>query len=189
MRPLARYAEFKGRSGRAEFWAFMLMVWVVYAGLYAWILTPLIPIFQTGKADVEIASHLLASFGVMMLAGLLLFLPTLAVQVRRLHDSNRTGWWVLLPTGFSMAGQHLAYIFNAEAIMTETVRSAAAVEAMEAFDLQSVWQAYWPSYQLTLPWAMAPSLAASLILLAFYLWPGSKGVNRFGSDPRADAST
>lgn len=187
LRPLARYADFKGRSGRAEFWAFTLLLWVVYGGLYAWILTPLIPVFQGKAPGVEIFIHILTSVGVMSLAGLVLFLPVLAVQVRRLHDSNRSGWWIVLPTGLSMAGQQLAYIFQAGDIMRTSMQASQAAEAMTgpSFDFARLWEAYWPLYQVVLPWAFGPSLAGYLVLLLFFLLPGSKGENRFGPSPRA----
>ena len=33
---------------------------------------------------------------ILLIVGLGLFLPTLAVQVRRLHDLDRSGWWILI---------------------------------------------------------------------------------------------
>ncbi|MBP2158667.1 MULTISPECIES: DUF805 domain-containing protein [Asticcacaulis] len=191
LRPLARYADFKGRSGRAEFWAFTLLLWVVYGGLYAWMLTPLVPVFQGQTPGVEIFIHILTSVGVMSLVGLVLFLPALAVQVRRLHDINRSGWWVILPTGLSMAGQQLAYIFQSGDIMRTTMQASQAAEAMAgpSLDFARLWDAYWPLYQVVLPWAFGPSLAGYLVLLIFFLSPGSNGENRFGQNSRLGATT
>jgi uncharacterized membrane protein YhaH (DUF805 family) len=190
-RALMRYADFNGRSNRAEIWAFFLLVWVIYGAFYAWALIPLVPVFQGQTPDIRIFGHLLTSFGLLMLFGLLLFLPILAAQVRRLHDSNRTGWWVLLPTGLSLAGQQLVYVFNAESIMKATMRMNQGVEttATSTFDFASVWGAYWPLYQIILPWTFVPSLLGSVILLIFYLLPGSRGDNRFGPKPGARAAT
>jgi uncharacterized membrane protein YhaH (DUF805 family) len=186
---LTRYADFKGRSNRAEFWAFLLVVWVIYGAFYAWALIPLVPVFQGQTPDIGIFSHLLMSFGLLTLFGLLLFLPVLAAQVRRLHDTNRTGWWVLLPTGLSLAGQQLVYVFNADGIMKATMQMNQGIATVtgSTFDLASIWATYWPLYRIILPWTFGPSLLGSLILLAFYLLPGSRGDNRFG--PGARAST
>jgi uncharacterized membrane protein YhaH (DUF805 family) len=78
---IRRYAEFDGRSGRPEFWWFMLWNLVITVVVY------LVGIAVLGSAR----GGLLAD-----LYGLLVLLPSLGVEIRRLHDTNRTGWWVLL---------------------------------------------------------------------------------------------
>lgn len=74
---LKRYAEFKGRSCRREFWYFNLFL--VAANIVASNLDSAIgvPLFS-----------LVVTFG--------LLVPGIAVSVRRLHDTNRSGWWALL---------------------------------------------------------------------------------------------
>lgn len=75
---LKRYADFSGRARRKEYWMFVLF-------------------------------HLLISLGVGLIDGILgtgptlglvyavaVFLPGVAVSVRRLHDTGRSGWWLLL---------------------------------------------------------------------------------------------
>jgi uncharacterized membrane protein YhaH (DUF805 family) len=69
-----RYADFNGRASRSVFWQYIL-VYVVIAVLLA----------------------LLGLRLVVNLIHLALFLPTLAVCVRRLHDLGKSGWLVLLP--------------------------------------------------------------------------------------------
>jgi len=64
------YAKFRGRAGRSEYWWFFLFTVLA----------------QT------VASSISDDFG--NLVGLAVFLPGLAVQVRRLHDTGRSGWWV-----------------------------------------------------------------------------------------------
>ncbi len=67
-----KYAEFAGRATRSEFWWFFLFTLLVSVGL-------------------DMVSHTLS--GLFSLATLL---PSLAVGARRLHDTNRSGWWLLL---------------------------------------------------------------------------------------------
>jgi uncharacterized membrane protein YhaH (DUF805 family) len=74
---LKKYTEFHGRAGREEFWMFFLVNLVVLVGL--WML------------DGLIGLGLLSA-----LYGLAVLLPTLGVYIRRLHDTGRSGWWVLL---------------------------------------------------------------------------------------------
>jgi uncharacterized membrane protein YhaH (DUF805 family) len=74
-----KYATFHGRARRSEYWWFQLFLAI--AGV------------ASGIADA-IVSAPLAWFAFLVL--LVSFLPSLAVFVRRLHDVDRSGWWVLL---------------------------------------------------------------------------------------------
>lgn len=69
---LKQYVDFNGRARRTEYWAFNLVNFVI-ALVLCYININLSYIF-----------------------GLLMFLPSLSVQVRRLHDISRSGWWVLI---------------------------------------------------------------------------------------------
>jgi len=73
----AKYATFTGRSPRSEYWYFVLFQ--VIANLVA------------GLIGAEIGLKLIGTF-----VEVLLFLPGLAVGVRRLHDIDKSGWWLLL---------------------------------------------------------------------------------------------
>jgi uncharacterized membrane protein YhaH (DUF805 family) len=77
---LSKYATFSGRAGRPEFW------WWVLASLLASIVVNLLD-YAIGMGDVRPLSAIY---------GLAILLPQLAVSVRRLHDADRTGWWLLL---------------------------------------------------------------------------------------------
>ena len=81
---LKKYAVFSGRSRRAEYWYFVLF--------------NLIAIIVLSLIDT-----LLGTFNVVQGVGLLsgiyslaVLIPSLAVTVRRLHDVDRTGWWILI---------------------------------------------------------------------------------------------
>lgn len=79
-RCLRLYATFQGRAARSEFWWFTVFVYLaVFAGKLV-----------AGIADAE-AGDVLA-----VLTWLALLLPALAVTVRRLHDVNKRGWWMLI---------------------------------------------------------------------------------------------
>ena len=75
---LKKYAEFEGRARRKEYWMFILFDFI----------------FTIAAAVLD---EILGSEPVIYIVyGLVLILPTLAVTVRRLHDTNRSGWWILL---------------------------------------------------------------------------------------------
>lgn len=82
---LLRFADFKGRSRRAEYWWFTLAI-------FCWSILEQITI-EIFKS-VPILGALLA-LGV-FLASLALIVPSLAVYFRRLHDTDRSAWWLLL---------------------------------------------------------------------------------------------
>ncbi|MDQ0621725.1 DUF805 domain-containing protein [Paraburkholderia graminis] len=78
---LSKYVEFSGRARRKEYWMFLLFN-VIIGIAYGVVLVIL---------DLE-ESRFWRN-----LYPLLVFLPGLAALVRRMHDSNRSGWWALCP--------------------------------------------------------------------------------------------
>ncbi|MCQ2232584.1 MAG: DUF805 domain-containing protein [Paludibacteraceae bacterium] len=84
---LKNYANFNGRARRKEYWMFTLFYTLLYLPVYA------ITMFATSQ---ELLSLALIANLLMMVIALGLLLPALAVQVRRLHDINKSGWWILL---------------------------------------------------------------------------------------------
>ncbi len=78
----ANYVTFSGRAQRSAFW-----LWVLFAILAS---------VACGIIDGAIFGFDEANKPLSGLFGLATFLPGLAVTVRRLHDTGRSGWWVLL---------------------------------------------------------------------------------------------
>ena len=94
---LKKYAMFKGRAGRTEYWRFVLLN--VTFGFGAYVLDC---VFRTpSRLQVDLANFLIPGLlnvtsvfvGIYLLA---VFVPFLAVAVRRLHDTGASGWWCLL---------------------------------------------------------------------------------------------
>lgn len=73
----ANYARFSGRARRSEFWWFFLALFLA----------------STGALIVAAVADLLWLYYVLILP---FVLPLIAVAVRRLHDTGRSGWWYLL---------------------------------------------------------------------------------------------
>jgi len=80
----AKYATFDGRARRKEYWYFVLFYCLALVALV--IVDGII-----GTLEEEAGAGLLSGLFV-----LVTFVPTLAVTVRRLHDTNRRGWWILI---------------------------------------------------------------------------------------------
>lgn len=81
---LKKYAVFTGRSRRREFWMFFLFTMLIAGGL-------MLVDALTGTYDKDRGFGLLSG-----LWSLATVIPYLAVGVRRLHDTGRTGWWWLI---------------------------------------------------------------------------------------------
>jgi uncharacterized membrane protein YhaH (DUF805 family) len=96
LEPLRRYAEFSGRSRRSEYWLWMLLQAVVFITLS--LLTGA-EMFARGPFGYTLAGpnpDAMVPLGAAAALAALVIIPNIAVQVRRLHDSDRSGWWLLL---------------------------------------------------------------------------------------------
>ena len=92
--PLRRYAEFSGRSRRKEFWLFFLFQFLVSAAIGIVFGRPS---YEQYGGFFGFSTSLTGPGGVVQnLFGLAMFIPSLAVSVRRLHDIDRSGWFLLL---------------------------------------------------------------------------------------------
>ena len=81
---LKKYVEFSGRARRKEYWMFTLISVII--SIVLGIVDRLIGTdFNNGSNGVLSSVYSLA-----------VLLPSLAVGVRRLHDTNRSGWWILI---------------------------------------------------------------------------------------------
>ena len=79
--PFARYFDFQGRSTRKEYWLFFLFWAIGY--------------FVTGAIDI--ANNPETTIGpVGPTFALATIIPLYSVSIRRLHDIDRTGWWILI---------------------------------------------------------------------------------------------
>jgi uncharacterized membrane protein YhaH (DUF805 family) len=82
---LSQYADFSGRARRKEYWMFVLFYMIF--GFVAIIIDSVIMVL------LELKQPILACTGVYYVA---MILPTLALTVRRLHDTGRNGWWIFI---------------------------------------------------------------------------------------------
>ena len=73
-----KYASFSGRARRTEYWMFFLVYFVIAL------------VIGVVEGLLSIGGYLTGIFALVHL------LPSLGVTVRRLHDTGRSGWWILL---------------------------------------------------------------------------------------------
>ena len=91
--PLKRYADFQGRSRRMEYWMFILGIIIVEVVLFS--LMGVLGVFSP-RTDGSTPVMMLPLFGILGIFGLAIIIPAIAVQVRRFHDQNLSGWLVLI---------------------------------------------------------------------------------------------
>lgn len=75
---LKKYADFRGRARRTEYWLFFLFNLVIATLL--------------GVVDFFLGT--LGALGALF--ALAILIPSIAVAARRMHDTNRSGWWLLI---------------------------------------------------------------------------------------------
>jgi uncharacterized membrane protein YhaH (DUF805 family) len=165
--PLKRYADFSGRSRRMEYW-----MWVVFQALIA--IAFLVVLLAVGGAAlmsgdpaqmVAVGGIVILLYLLWALLGLIFFIPNLAVTVRRLHDTNRSGWWVLAPWG-----PYLLMIFASAAIVGTTSKPDETTLGMMGLVMIVLGLA---------------ALVLGLVVLVFLFLEGTKGPNQYGPDPKS----
>lgn len=106
----SKYVDFKGRASRSEFWWWTLFTWIVVtvlgflAGFFVLGMNDTYAEFTENSGGDFVVSDFVADIGplgylfmaLFALWYLITFIPSLAVLVRRLHDSSRSGWWYFI---------------------------------------------------------------------------------------------
>jgi uncharacterized membrane protein YhaH (DUF805 family) len=146
---MRRYFEFGGRSSRYEFWFFVLFM--IIASIVASFIDGLM--FGAGAESFGILSPIVS---------LVHFIPSIAVSVRRLHDIDRTGWWILLAFAPLVV---IAVLLGLLMLSTEDLMTSRA------------------GLGTSMVIGGLAYLAAAILLIVFYCTRGTPGPNRFGPEP------
>jgi uncharacterized membrane protein YhaH (DUF805 family) len=89
----SKYLQFDGRARRTEYWMYTLFNLIALVAL-------------AGVAAISSSTLVMAIY---LLYALATLLPSLAVSIRRLHDSGRSGWWLLVGIVPLLGGVALLY--------------------------------------------------------------------------------
>lgn len=90
---IKNYTNFSGRATRREYWFVTLINIFTFIVLY--IVAIIVLGVEPNDTDPDGLINYLPLVGLVII-GIAAILPTLALEVRRLHDSNRRGWWMLI---------------------------------------------------------------------------------------------
>lgn len=165
--PLKKYATFSGRAPRAEFWWFTLFLILGYFAVWFLLVGTIGGIAASGT---EPSAGMFGAVGVGMifivLFWLAMIIPTIAVGVRRLHDTNRSGWW--LGGFYALYGIYMVMSFGT--VLSAGMDPTAAPEPnMGALGMTMILGLLMLIY--------------TIVLLVFYCLPGTPGPNNYGPDP------
>ncbi len=163
--PLKRYFDFRGRSRRKEFWMWVLFTVIANIVLSAADAALGLGGSMSGNSNLGADGSSMGAAGALKggllasLFALATFIPSVAVSVRRLHDINRTGWWIVFPLVFSVTGFVLMFAGAMSGLGGTTVAVGTGILVLGVLSL--------------------------LLLLIWYFMAGTAGPNRFGEDPKA----
>ncbi len=155
---LTRYVLFSGRAPRSELW------W--------WVLACVLLFLAVGVVDLVVAS-VVGFSPVGLLLALALLVPSLAVSVRRLHDSGLSGWWVLLLLGLGLASGVVLVV----GLLTLLV---GAVQSAELAPGGGDGRATLTGGLVLVLAAAVVDLVVAVTWLVLMLRPSTPGVNRYG---------
>jgi uncharacterized membrane protein YhaH (DUF805 family) len=160
--PLKRYVDFNGRSRRTEYWLWFLFQ--IIASI----------VFGVLKSIIGNTAEILN-----FIFSLAILLPTIAVGVRRFHDVNRTGWWILFPFA----------VFVVAMVVFFSINGASFINNMKSF--ADIGPNPTPDQAMAMLTALAPMawvflvwFAAGVVTFVFQVTDGTPGPNRFGPDPK-----
>jgi len=102
------YANFNGRARRKEYWMYTLILTVLLIALMTIMFSALSFSDETGIETGPIAYLTVLLFFVFLVAH---FIPSLALTVRRLHDTGKSGWWYLI-VFIPYLGNFVIFIFT-----------------------------------------------------------------------------
>ena len=146
-RPFQKYADFTGRAPRPEYWWYILGLIIVAV------------VISIIESIVGVKGMILGVYGPLTaLFGLATIVPSLAVGARRLHDTNRSGWWQLI-----------AYVPYGLLIFLRP----GANTGLGAVALAGI--------------VSLIALVCAIVLIVFMCLPGTPGDNRYGPNPYGGA--
>ena len=145
---LSKYFDFKGRARRSEYWWFYLFT--------------IIGSIITGIIDAIIFGVESAANGgvISLIFSLAVIIPTISAAARRLHDTNRSGWWQLLPL------TPLLILILAGVMIAAAGGSAGSASAV------------------LIVVGVIAMLATIILLIVWLATDGHKTDNRFGPSPK-----
>lgn len=176
-----KFFDFKGRARRSECWWFVLFVLIV---TFVWcILGSFISVavmFGLGGENFNPKTAAILLTVVAFIPLLFLIIPCYAVYTRRLHDTGRSGWWIVLSLIIGIA--YAAAYFKALMPMWERIDEG-AIPATQFHVIADTFQTS-PALGTILCILMLASTAVGITILVFQIQDSHRGENKYGPSPK-----
>ena len=175
-----KYFDFKGRARRSEYWWFVLFTGIV-STIWAF-LSVLISVFVLMGSSGEISEStvIVTILTIMLIPLLILIIPQYSAMARRLHDTGRSGWWVVLSLVVGFA--YLGAFIKAMIPMWEQIEESHS--SISQFQIISNTLQTSPAFGVLLCILMLASIALSITMLVFEVQDSHEGTNQYGPSPK-----
>lgn len=176
---ISKYATFGGRSRRSEYWWFSLFLLIISIVLLAPI-GVCVALIDSGtiNPDAGAWSVVVVIAGILaLLSGLFLLfsiIPSISVQVRRLHDVGRSGWWVFWMFAISLV---------AAVVPLFVLGFDKAVDMNDFSIISNSFSASLVSGLIVLV-ANIANWAMGIAVFIFSLFDSQRGANKYGPSPK-----
>ena len=176
---ISKYATFSGRSRRSEYWWFSLFLLIISIVLLAPI-GVCVALIDSGtiNPDAGAWSVVVVIAGILaLLSGLFLLfsiIPSISVQVRRLHDVGRSGWWVFWMFAISLV---------AAVVPLFVLGFDKAVDMNDFSIISNSFSASLVSGLIVLV-ANIANWAMGIAVFIFSLFDSQRGANKYGPSPK-----
>ena len=175
-----KYFDFKGRARRSEYWWYCLfsvvacLIWALFGTLLLALPVGMAVQHVSGNETAGLTTMII----ILCIPLLFLVLPSVSVQVRRLHDTGRSGWWMVASIILEIVAAALPFtLFGSDAIDFDFME-----EFSRSFELSTA--AGVADVVLTIA-----TNAMSIILIVFSIFDSHKTENKYGPSPKYQQET
>ena len=176
-----KYCVFSGRARRSEYWFFVLFTELLGLGIniISQILSGVLTVLQDSSEELVLTTSVLMLIisGIMMFISLLIFLPSLAVKVRRLHDAGRSGKWILIPMICNFIGVMVFVTAFITALAMVNFDVDALVDSEETLIVLVI-----GAVCMLIP--LFISFVFSIIIFVWTIKDSQPGINKWGPNPK-----
>ena len=175
-----KYFDFKGRARRSEYWWYFLfsvvacLIWALFGTLLLALPIGMAVEHVSGNETAGLTTMII----ILCIPLLFLVLPSFSVQVRRLHDTGRSGWWVVASVILEIAASALPFIlFGWDASDFDFTE-----EFSRSFELSTA------AGVADVVFSFATN-ALSITLIVFSVFDSHKTENKYGPSPKYQQET
>lgn len=183
-RPFVRYVDFQGRARRSEYWLWALFLFLAYTGLTILQYAMIFGMAASSQGKDGAAAGAAGAMGLIYLVKIVFWLavllPSTAVAVRRMHDINRSGWWIVFPYVVLLVAMIVVVSLNGESF----INNIKTMEGMSNSNDPRAAIAMVMSIIRPMMWIFLPFFLAKVVTFVFRVTEGTPGNNRFGPDPK-----